>query len=77
MEGYGWVGSEFYVSLILATVASFLVSYNANTLFASYINFAHGDEALQVVYGSSVSRLRSIKNRVDPKDWFNQWFNIT
>ncbi|KAK7948430.1 FAD binding domain-containing protein [Apiospora aurea] len=41
-----------------------------------YINFAHGDEPLEVVYGNSLPRLRAIKRRVDPKDNFNQWFNI-
>ncbi|KAK8119641.1 uncharacterized protein PG998_004267 [Apiospora kogelbergensis] len=43
---------------------------------ATYINFAHGDEPLDVVYGDSLSRLRDIKHRIDPKDNFNQWFNI-
>ncbi|KAI0540687.1 FAD binding domain-containing protein [Xylaria digitata] len=30
----------------------------------------------QVVYGESLPRLKSIKRRVDPDNWFNQWFNI-
>ncbi|KAI1465028.1 FAD binding domain-containing protein [Daldinia caldariorum] len=43
---------------------------------STYINFAHGDEDLQVVYGSSLSKLQSIKHHYDPKDQFRQWFNI-
>ncbi|CAI6312533.1 unnamed protein product [Periconia digitata] len=43
---------------------------------AVYINFANGDDELSVVYGDSLSRLRTIKKQVDPKDRFNQWFNI-
>ncbi|KAI1735659.1 FAD binding domain-containing protein [Xylaria scruposa] len=42
----------------------------------TYINFGYGDEALDVVYGDNVPRLQSIKKRYDPKDVFNQWFNI-
>ncbi|KAH6647948.1 hypothetical protein BKA67DRAFT_578957 [Truncatella angustata] len=43
---------------------------------STYINFAHGDEPLEVVYGDSLSRLRSIKRRFDPYNRFSQWFDI-
>ncbi|KAI9148980.1 FAD-linked oxidoreductase OXR1 [Paramyrothecium foliicola] len=43
---------------------------------STYVNFGHGDEALETIYGSSLRRLRSIKKRYDPKNHFNQWFNI-
>jgi len=41
-----------------------------------YVNFAHGDETLDVVYGDSLARLKTIKKKVDPLNRFNQWFNI-
>ncbi|KAL4742414.1 hypothetical protein BDV11DRAFT_202713 [Aspergillus similis] len=43
---------------------------------AVYVNFAHGDENLTTVYGENVGRLRAIKARVDPRNVFNQWFNL-
>jgi FAD/FMN-containing dehydrogenase len=43
---------------------------------STYVNFAHGDEALSVIYGSSLARLKTIKKRVDPNNRFNQWYNI-
>ncbi|KAF2744569.1 FAD-binding domain-containing protein [Sporormia fimetaria CBS 119925] len=43
---------------------------------ATYINFAHGDDELEAVYGSSLPRLRELKRRLDPKNRFDQWFNI-
>ncbi|KAI0454137.1 hypothetical protein F5B21DRAFT_514904 [Xylaria acuta] len=42
----------------------------------TYVNFGYGDEALEVVYGDNVPKLRSIKKRYDPKNAFDQWFNI-
>ncbi|PWY88286.1 FAD binding domain-containing protein [Aspergillus heteromorphus CBS 117.55] len=41
---------------------------------AVYINFAHGDEDLSVVYGQNVDRLKAIKASVDPTNIFNQSF---
>jgi hypothetical protein len=41
-----------------------------------YINFAHGDESLEEIYGDSLSRLRELKHHWDPENRFNQWFNI-
>jgi FAD/FMN-containing dehydrogenase len=44
---------------------------------ARYINFAHGDETLEAIYGSSLPRLREVKKKYDPTGAFNQWFAIT
>ncbi|KAF6834732.1 FAD binding domain-containing protein [Colletotrichum musicola] len=42
----------------------------------TYINFAHGDESLEEIFGNSLDRLREVKAEWDPTDVFNQWFNI-
>lgn len=42
-----------------------------------YINFAHGDEALYVIYGDSLHRLQRLKKELDPKGRFDQWFPIS
>ncbi|KAI1469342.1 FAD binding domain-containing protein [Daldinia caldariorum] len=42
----------------------------------TYVNFGYGDEDLDVIYGSSLARLRDIKKKYDPNNVFNQWFNI-
>ncbi|KAL6713316.1 hypothetical protein ACLMJK_008781 [Lecanora helva] len=47
------------------------------TTNASYINFASGDEELDVVYGSSLQRLQTLKKRYDPRNVFNQWFPLS
>ena len=39
-----------------------------------YINFAHDDEALEVIYGERLSALRDLKRRWEPEGRFNQWF---
>lgn len=44
---------------------------------SSYINFAHGDEPLAQIYGSSLSRLRQLKGKYDPKRRLNQWFPLS
>jgi FAD/FMN-containing dehydrogenase len=41
-----------------------------------YVNFAHGDEPLEEIYGDSLPRLRELKQKWDPENRFNQWFNI-
>jgi FAD/FMN-containing dehydrogenase len=41
-----------------------------------YVNFAHGDEELEEIYGENLPRLRELKRNWDPKNRFNQWFNI-
>ncbi|KAI4281852.1 MAG: hypothetical protein L6R35_005544 [Caloplaca aegaea] len=46
------------------------------TLNTSYINFAHGDETLDVVYGSHLSRLEKLKKKYDPMNVFNHWFPL-
>ncbi|KAI1503405.1 FAD binding domain-containing protein [Biscogniauxia marginata] len=44
---------------------------------SSYINFAHGDEPLDQIYGSSLPRLQQLKQKYDPKKRFNQWFPLS
>ncbi|KAI5859280.1 FAD binding domain-containing protein [Durotheca rogersii] len=43
----------------------------------AYINFAHGDEPLEAIYGSSLPRLQRLKKKYDPKKRFNQWFPLS
>ncbi|RYP79240.1 hypothetical protein DL769_003063 [Monosporascus sp. CRB-8-3] len=43
----------------------------------SYINFAHGDEPLDHIYGSSLTRLQQLKQKYDPNKRFNQWFPLS
>ncbi|KAL8738826.1 MAG: hypothetical protein Q9181_000430 [Wetmoreana brouardii] len=42
----------------------------------TYINFAHGDEPLEEVYGDSLAKLQALKKRFDPMNRFNQWFPL-
>ncbi|GAW16190.1 hypothetical protein ANO14919_056130 [Xylariales sp. No.14919] len=42
----------------------------------TYINFAHGDEPPEVVYGDSLPKLRKLKRRFDPHGKFSHWYNI-
>lgn len=42
----------------------------------TYINFAHGDEELEAIYGSSLDRLKTLKTKYDPSGVFGQWFKI-
>ncbi|OTA80665.1 hypothetical protein M434DRAFT_401658 [Hypoxylon sp. CO27-5] len=58
------------------TVRDLLRSTSGLPRNQTYINFGHGDEEPEVVYGHSLARLRSIKRKYDPNDVFNQWFNI-
>ncbi|EEQ31208.1 hypothetical protein McanMca71_006782 [Microsporum canis] len=44
---------------------------------ATYINFAHGDEDPAEVYGPHLPRLREIKAREDPDNYFCHWFGIS
>jgi hypothetical protein len=41
-----------------------------------YANFAHGDESLEAIYGSSLPKLREVKKKWDLKGVFGQWFFI-
>ncbi|EGD87582.1 uncharacterized protein TERG_03829 [Trichophyton rubrum CBS 118892] len=43
---------------------------------AVYVNFAHGDEDPAEIYGSNLPRLRDIKAREDPNNFFCHWFGI-
>ncbi|KAI1115594.1 FAD binding domain-containing protein [Nemania sp. NC0429] len=43
----------------------------------SYINFAHGDEPLSQIYGSSLSKLQVLKKKYDPHRRLNQWFPLS
>ncbi|KAM0321726.1 hypothetical protein ACHAQA_009965 [Verticillium albo-atrum] len=42
----------------------------------TYINFAHGDEDLVAIYGSSLPRLQTLKKKYDPGNVFGQWFSL-
>lgn len=42
----------------------------------TYANFAHGDESLEAIYGTSVPRLCGLKKKWDPKGVFGQWSAI-
>ncbi|KAK2017437.1 FAD binding domain-containing protein [Colletotrichum eremochloae] len=42
----------------------------------TYVNFAHGDETPEAIYGSSLSKLRQLKKKWDPSGAFNQWFKV-
>lgn len=53
-----------------------LIDYNALLTVHRYINFAHGDESLEEIYGDSLPRLLQLKSIFDPENRFNQWFNI-
>ena len=46
------------------------------TMMCRYMNFAHGDESLEEIYGQSLPRLRELKQQWDPQGVFNQWFPI-
>lgn len=41
-----------------------------------YINFAHGDETPEAIYGASLPKLKQLKKKYDPAGVFNQWFTI-
>lgn len=42
-----------------------------------YINFAHGDETLEEIYGESLPRLQVLKKQYDPHNRFDQWFDLS
>ncbi|KAF2103673.1 FAD-binding domain-containing protein [Rhizodiscina lignyota] len=43
---------------------------------STYINNAYGDEALEVVYGHNLERLKALKRQFDPYGRFTQWFSL-
>ncbi|KAJ4377065.1 hypothetical protein N0V86_006506 [Didymella sp. IMI 355093] len=49
---------------------------NDATRNPTYVNFAHGDESLEAIYGESLTRLKMLKRKWDPKGVFGQWFAI-
>ncbi|KAI1339166.1 FAD binding domain-containing protein [Xylariaceae sp. FL0016] len=52
-------------------------SFSENaTANPTYINFAHGDETLEAIYGSSLTKLKALKHEWDPMGAFGQWFDI-
>ncbi|KAF6811168.1 FAD binding domain-containing protein [Colletotrichum musicola] len=52
-------------------------SFSASaTVNPTYANFARGDEELVAIYGSSLDRLKALKQKYDPKGVFGQWFKI-
>ncbi|KAM0277212.1 hypothetical protein ACHAQH_005995 [Verticillium albo-atrum] len=52
-------------------------SFSANAkVNPAYINFAHGDEDLVAIYGSSLPRLKALKKKYDPTNVFGQWFSL-
>lgn len=57
-------------------VRSLWESSSGDTEFSVYINFAHGDESLSSVYGSSLPRLQHLKREYDPNNRFSQWFAL-
>ncbi|KAI1817220.1 FAD-binding domain-containing protein [Poronia punctata] len=42
----------------------------------TYVNFAHGDERPEEIYGESLPRLRELKRIWDPQNRFNQWLPL-
>ncbi|KAI1321947.1 FAD binding domain-containing protein [Xylariaceae sp. FL0255] len=58
------------------TVRNLLRSTSGLPQNQTYINFAHGDEDLSVVYGNSLTRLKTIKKTYDPLNVFSHWFDI-
>jgi hypothetical protein len=65
-----WEGSECNVSATLERMR------RVPLISTSYINFAHGDEPLEEIYGDNLPRLRKLKHKWDLENRFNQWFNI-
>ncbi|KAI1123268.1 FAD binding domain-containing protein [Nemania abortiva] len=59
-----------------AAARDLLRSTDGLTQNSTYVNFAHGDETPEVVYGHSLPRLQTTKLRFDPQGIFNQWFRI-
>ncbi|KAI0968682.1 FAD binding domain-containing protein [Xylaria arbuscula] len=58
-------------------VRSYLVDSAGTSSPSSYINFAHGDESLSQIYGSSLSKLQQLKQKYDPQKRLNQWFPLS
>ncbi|KAI4269345.1 MAG: hypothetical protein LQ337_007335 [Flavoplaca oasis] len=59
-----------------ATVRDLLRSTDGLDANSTYINFAHGDEPLNEIYGENLPKLQTLKKRYDPRNKFNQWFPL-
>ncbi|KAJ4365116.1 hypothetical protein N0V83_008734 [Neocucurbitaria cava] len=57
-------------------VRALLTRSSTPTNDPTYANFAHGDETLNAIYGTSLAKLKTLKKKYDPSNAFNQWFNI-
>jgi FAD/FMN-containing dehydrogenase len=53
-----------------------VLSVRLANMMNSYVNFAHGDETPEAIYGSSLPKLKQLKKKYDPSGVFNQWFTI-
>ncbi|KAI0403715.1 FAD binding domain-containing protein [Xylaria palmicola] len=58
-------------------VRKYLTASAGTSSTSSYINFAHGDESLPQIYGSSLPKLQELKQKYDPNKRFNQWFPLS
>ncbi|KAF2969153.1 hypothetical protein GQX73_g4415 [Xylaria multiplex] len=58
-------------------IRSYLADTAGTSSPSSYINFAHGDEPLSQIYGSSLSKLQKLKLKYDPQKRLNQWFPLS
>ncbi|WQF86757.1 Putative berberine/berberine, FAD-binding domain, PCMH-type, FAD-binding, type PCMH, subdomain 1 [Colletotrichum destructivum] len=58
------------------SVRSIWTSPKKATRNPTYVNFAHGDETAEAIYGTSLARLRKLKKKWDPLGAFNQWFKV-
>ncbi|KAL9088299.1 MAG: hypothetical protein Q9165_006223 [Trypethelium subeluteriae] len=79
VAAYPWYADASLDSVANAwgsSVRDLLRSSDGLSEHANYVNFAHGDESLQDVYGTSLPRLQSLKKQYDPGNKFNQWFPI-
>ena len=68
-------GETQVVLIKLERKRSFLI-FSTMLIETSYMNFAHGDEPLEEIYGESLPRLKELKRQWDPQGRFNQWFPI-
>ncbi|KAJ8128233.1 hypothetical protein O1611_g5401 [Lasiodiplodia mahajangana] len=58
-------------------IRSYWVGSAGTSSPSSYINFAHGDESLSQIYGSSLTKLKQLKKKYDPAGRLNQWFPLS
>ncbi|KAJ8120853.1 hypothetical protein ONZ43_g2543 [Nemania bipapillata] len=58
-------------------VRSYWAASAGTSCTSSYVNFAHGDESLAQIYGSSLGQLKQLKKKYDPYKRLNQWFPLS